>query len=96
MTRVAVIGAGAFAQVHLGILQELPRVELTWICDPNGDAAAAAAERFGAARSTPDYREALADDSVDAVDIVTPNHLHVGIAIAAAEAGKHVICEKPL
>jgi len=96
MTRIAIIGAGAFAQVHLDILSRLPRVELAWICDANAEVARTAAERYGAANWTTDYSDALADAAVDAVDIVTPNHLHMSIAIAAAEAGKHVICEKPL
>jgi predicted dehydrogenase len=54
------------------------------------------ARRWGWADFTTDLRSVLNDDSIDLIDIVTPNHLHAEFAIAALEAGKHVACEKPL
>ena len=54
------------------------------------------AERWGWSHSTVDWHEAVSDDGVDLVDIATPNNLHAEQAIAALEAGKHVVCEKPL
>ena len=47
-------------------------------------------------KTYPDYREALADPAVDAVSICLPHALHVNVAVAAAQAGKHVLCEKPM
>ncbi|TDT18131.1 putative dehydrogenase [Ilumatobacter fluminis] len=54
------------------------------------------AERWGWANTTTDWRTAVADADVDLIDIATPNHVHAEQAIAALEAGKHVVCEKPL
>ena len=62
----------------------------------NGPETAAFAERWGIARPSGDWRELLSDASVDVVDVLTPNHLHAEMSIAALEAGKHVACEKPL
>ncbi|GBG08966.1 dehydrogenase [Paenibacillus agaridevorans] len=56
----------------------------------------AAAEKWGWASYETDWRRLLERDDIDAIDIGTPNHMHAEIAIAAAQAGKHVICEKPL
>ena len=55
-----------------------------------------AAERWGWAETSTDWREAIARDDIDIIDIVTPGDSHAEIAIAALEAGKHVLCEKPL
>ncbi|MGG7510161.1 Gfo/Idh/MocA family protein [Plantibacter sp. YIM 135249] len=57
---------------------------------------AAAADNWGWAESSTDWREVIARDDIDVVDIVTPGDSHAEIAIAALEAGKHVLCEKPL
>jgi predicted dehydrogenase len=94
--RVAVAGAGFWAtEMHLPALTRLPGVAVTAVAAGTADSAKAAAQKFGVPRWTDDYAELIADD-VDLVDIVTPNHLHAPIAIAAANAGKHVICIKPL
>ncbi|MFJ4036703.1 Gfo/Idh/MocA family protein [Microbacterium sp. NPDC090007] len=76
---------------------DLPRaVEMTVVVGRNADAVASAAERWGWAESATDWREVIARDDIDIVDIVTPGDSHAEIAIAALEAGKHVLCEKPL
>jgi predicted dehydrogenase len=62
----------------------------------NAEAAAEAAERFGFAEVETDWRALIARDDIDLVDICTPGNLHAEIAVAALEAGKHVLCEKPL
>jgi predicted dehydrogenase len=62
----------------------------------NAEAVAAAAKKWGWAESATDWREVIARDDIDVVDIVTPGDSHAEIAIAALEAGKHVLCEKPL
>ena len=66
------------------------------IAEVNADLAAEAAQRFGFERSTDDWHELVESPDVDVVDISVPNDAHPEIAIAAAKAGKHVICEKPL
>jgi predicted dehydrogenase len=62
----------------------------------HGDAVEAAAQKWGWAESATDWRTLLERDDIDIIDIVTPGDSHAEIAIAALEAGKHVICEKPM
>jgi predicted dehydrogenase len=66
------------------------------LCGRNATAAAEAAERLGWAETATDWRDVVARDDIDLVDICTPGDSHAEIAIAALEAGKHVLCEKPL
>lgn len=66
------------------------------LVDATEEIAAEGALRYGFEQSSSDWRAVVADPSIDIVDIVTPNHLHAQMAIAAAEAGKNIICEKPL
>ncbi|WP_062464195.1 Gfo/Idh/MocA family protein [Demequina soli] len=93
--RSAIIGAGFIGQVHARAVRAAGG-EVAWISAASQGEADAAGERTFAQRATADWREALADPEVDVVHVCTPNHLHVEIAAAAIEAGKHVICEKPL
>lgn len=72
------------------------RPDLVAIAGRDAAAVAEAAERFGYARSTTDWRDIVADPAIDVFDNVGPNHLHAEPTLAAARAGKHVICEKPL
>lgn len=89
--RIAVIGCGGISAAHInGILAE-PRAELVYCVDTNEDLAREKAETAGCKFAT-DYLSIL--DEVDAVDICTPPHLHAEMTIAAAHAGKHVLCEK--
>ncbi|MFJ7974513.1 Gfo/Idh/MocA family protein [Peribacillus sp. NPDC096379] len=66
------------------------------ICGRNEEGVREAAEQYGWNSYETDWRELIARDDIDLIDIVTPNNNHAEIAIAAAEAGKHVFCEKPL
>ncbi|MAT70508.1 MAG: dehydrogenase [Planctomycetaceae bacterium] len=66
------------------------------VCGRDAAAVAEFAERWGWESSCSDWREAVSRDDVDVVDISTPGHTHCDIAVAAAQAGKHVYCEKPL
>lgn len=70
--------------------------ELTAICGRNRDAATAAAEKMGWASVETDWRDLIARDDIDLIDICTPGNTHREIALAALAAGKHVLCEKPL
>ena len=94
---VAVIGAGAFAKAHhLPNLGQIQDVSLEAVVAQNGASAKQTGERFGARYCATDYHDVLKDDKVHAVVIATRHHLHAEMAIAAAEAGKHIFLEKPL
>ncbi|CAM4035770.1 Gfo/Idh/MocA family oxidoreductase [Cohnella lubricantis] len=94
--RVAVIGAGSISEAHLEAYRNNSLADLVAVSDVNGARARAAADKYGAPKSYADYRELLADPDVDAVSICTWNNTHAEIAIAALNAGKHVLVEKPL
>jgi predicted dehydrogenase/NADPH:quinone reductase-like Zn-dependent oxidoreductase len=95
--RFAVIGAGSFARAfHIPNICKIAGNELVAIANFTGVNARQAAQEFGAAYCTTDYREVLADKNVDAVAITTRHHLHAEMVIAAAESGKHIFVEKPL
>lgn len=97
--KVAVIGCNGIAlQKTLPSLARCPEVEIAAFCDTIKTRAQSAAERFGCknAQSYSDYREMLMDSSIDIVHICTPNTTHAMITIDALDAGKHVMCEKPM
>ncbi len=101
--RVALIGYGFMGAAHSQAWRTAPRVfelprdvEMSVIVGRSADAVANAARKWGWNEHATDWREVIARDDIDVVDIVTPGHSHAEIAIAALEAGKHVICEKPL
>jgi predicted dehydrogenase len=101
--RVAMIGYGFMGATHSQGWRTAPAaftlpagVEQSVVVGRNVDAVAAAAAQLGWAESATDWREVIARDDIDIVDIVTPGDSHAEIAVAALEAGKHVLCEKPL
>lgn len=97
--RVAIIGCGGIANgKHMPSLSKLSNVQMIAFCDVVEERAEAAAAKFGAegARVFTDYNEVLKDASIDIVHVCTPNDSHAGISIAALEAGKHVMSEKPM
>lgn len=94
--RVAVIGAGSISDTHLKGYSTNPLAELVAICDLNEERAKKQADKYGASRVETDYRVLLADPTIDAVSICTWNNSHAEISIAAVQAGKHVLVEKPL
>lgn len=95
--RVSVIGTGAIAQiVHLPTLQQLPGVRVHSVCDVDTAKAKALANRFGIERVCGSEEEMFSDPETDAVILCAPSHLHEPHALAALEAGKHVLVEKPL
>ncbi len=94
--RIGLIGAGGIAGAHVaGILRNPEKAVLAAVADPVTEAAEKRAGDTGAA-IYPDNRQMLAEADIDAVDICLPHHLHRDAVVAAAEAGKHVLCEKPL
>ena len=97
------IGYGFMGAAHSVGWRQAPRVfglpvdvEMAVIVGRNAEAVADAAAKWGWAESETDWREVIARDDIDIVDIVTPGDSHAEIAIAALKAGKHVLCEKPL
>jgi predicted dehydrogenase len=95
--RVGLIGAGRVALAnHLPGLALLPQVDVTAICDADPQVRASAVSTLPAARAFATVDDLIASDTVDAVIIATPNHVHREIALTAIRAGKHVLCEKPL
>lgn len=83
-------------RVHTEGVRRLGNVEVAAVAGSSSDRAGGFARANAIPRSTGDYRELLADSAIDAVHICTPNELHFPMAKDALEAGKHVLCEKPL
>jgi len=95
--RLGIIGAGAIAQRgHIPEFLSIPGVHIEAIADRNGEKAKTVAKKANIPRVFEDYQEMLALEELDAVSICTPNYLHAPMTIAACEAGKHVLCEKPM
>jgi predicted dehydrogenase len=95
--RVALIGCGVISEAHIGAYrQHRERARITVCCDVDEARAAERAALVGDARVTTSYEDVLRDPAVDAVEILTPHHLHRDAVIAAAQAGKHILCQKPL
>jgi predicted dehydrogenase len=94
--RVAIFGSGFMGRVHTEAVRRLGNVEVAGLAARTGEQARRLAGELSIERATGDYREFLADPEIDAVHICTPNGLHFLMAKAALDAGKHVVCEKPL
>ena len=95
--RWGLIGAGDIARRRIApALRDLPSCDLVAVCRSRPELAEAFAREFGARRWYASPAELNADPEIDAVYLATPVHVHAEHAIAAAEAGKHVLCEKPL
>lgn len=94
--RVGVIGAGAIAPAHIEGYQRLTNAEVAAVCDVDAGRANGVAQRYGIPHVYNDHRKLLAAGVVDAVSVCTPNNTHLPIAVAALQAGAHVLCEKPI
>lgn len=101
---IGIIGMGWMGDVHSRAYRAIPDrfyesgiVPRLVVCaDAVGARAEAAKQRFGFERATSDWRDVLNDPAVDVVDITAPNGMHLEVIRAAAEAGKHIACEKPV
>jgi len=101
---IGLIGTGGMGKAHATAFRNVPlvfgnepgRPVLEIVADVDAKAVEKWAGEFGFARWTTNWQEIVEDSRVDIVDITTPNHLHAEMAIAAAQAGKHIYCEKPL
>ena len=101
--RIALLGQGFMGKAHsnayvqAGHFFDLPyRIRRRLLCGRDQTTLTAMAERWGWEETAIDWRAAIDRDDIDAVDISLPNHLHAPVAIAAAQAGKMILCEKPL
>ena len=94
---IALLGAGRIGNVHAqNIAHRIPEASLVAICDVFEESAASCARRLGVASWTTRPEEVLRRDDVDAVVICTATHTHADLIIQAANAGKHIFCEKPI
>lgn len=102
--RIGLVGCGFMGRTHTNGYKRVSdffpklayRPVLQAVCARNADSAKAFAEQWGYASFETDWRKLVAREDIDAIDICTPNDTHAEIAIAAAAAGKMVLCEKPL
>ena len=95
--KVGIIGSRFQGDVHAASFAMTPdAAEVVAVASPTKARAEALAARYGIPRVFTDYRRMLAEDDIELVTIAAPNHLHCQMTIDAAEAGKHVVCEKPL
>ncbi len=92
----AIIGTGFMGRVHIEGIRRLGHVDVVAVAGSSDASAKKFAAEMGVERSTGDYKTLLADPSIDAVHVLTPNALHFPMSMAALEAGKAVLCEKPL
>jgi UDP-N-acetylglucosamine 3-dehydrogenase len=96
LLNVGIIGLGTISNNHAhGFLKD-GRSKVAAVCDLYEDLAKARAEKWGATKTFTDYKALLRDKEIDAVDICLPPKLHAKVAVEAAEAGKHILTEKPM
>src|SRR3954466_3164609 len=94
---IAIIGSGGIALAnHLPGFALCPQAKVVALCDSNPAVLEKASQQSGIAKTYTEYQKLIEDPAVNAVVVATPNFLHAPIVIAAAAAGKHVFCEKPL
>jgi len=95
--KVGIIGSQFQADIHATSLQIMPdTAEVVAVASPTPGNAAAFAKKFGIPRVFTDYREMLKEKDIEMVSIAAPNSLHAQMTRDCAEAGKHIVCEKPL
>ncbi len=97
--RIGIIGCGGIARgKHMPALKKIKEVEMVAFCDIIRERAEKAAKEYGIpdANVYEDYKELLADKTIDVVHVLTPNREHSFITVDALESGKHVMCEKPM
>lgn len=99
IVKIGIIGCGGIANgKHMPSLKKIKNVQMVAFCDVIEERAVKAAEEYGVegAKVYTDYKELLKDRDIEVVHVCTPNRSHAFISIDAMEAGKHVMCEKPM
>lgn len=95
--RIGIVGAGAIVQVaHLPAIKRLKGIEVSAVCDTDTPKARAVADRFGIPMVYDDLEDLIGHESLDAVLLCTPNHLHESHTLAGLSAGLHVLVERPM
>ena len=94
--KVGVIGVGGIARAHFPGWQAGPHAEIAALADASPTILQRVGDELGVSRRYQDARDLMDDPDIDIVDICVPNAFHAPLTIAALEAGKHVLCEKPL
>lgn len=96
--RIGLVGAGFVSNIHMDAYEKVVGVpvEVAGVAASTLGEAEAFAKRYGISTAVGDYRRLLDDKDIDMIDVCVPNILHRQVCVEAAEAGKHVICEKPL
>ncbi len=94
--KVGVIGVGGIARTHFPGWKESPHAEVAGLADVVPDVLQRVGGELGVTKLYSKPEDLIADPDIDVIDICTPNNYHAPLAIAALDAGKHVICEKPL
>jgi len=95
--KIGIIGTGGISQIHMKGYASMPELcEIAAFCDVNPESAKAASEKWGPGKTYTDYHDLLKDKEIDAVSVATPNKYHLQPTVDALNAGKHVLCEKPL
>jgi myo-inositol 2-dehydrogenase / D-chiro-inositol 1-dehydrogenase len=93
--RIGVIGSGFIAHIHVDGFSHAANAEVAAVASKTPGKAATFAQERGIPDAYEDYRRILERDDIDAVTIAVPNYLHEEVVVAAAQAGKHIMCEKP-
>ena len=96
MLRIGFIGVGRIADMHYEGYRDNPHARLYAICDTDSDLLARRAGQWEVENTYDDYRRMLDDPRIDAVEVITPHHLHRQMTIDALDAGKHVSVQKPM
>jgi len=94
--RMGIAGVGNISELNVPGYLEHPACDVVAVCDTNLDRARTVAEGWNVPKAYGSLDDLFADDEVDAVEILTPTYLHAEHVIAAARAGKHVSCQKPI
>lgn len=94
--RFGIVGFGAWGNCHAEAIAVTEGAEVRAIAARSDSTCESARQKYPSAVVTSDYREMLRDEDVDVIDVVVPSHLHREVAVAALEAGKHVLLEKPM
>ena len=94
--KIGVVGLGLVSASHIKGYLSHPDADVVAVCDLDEEQAQRVARRFGIPKYYTSYDEMLTDTDINAIDIMTPTYLHRAMAVAAARAGKHIHCEKPL
>jgi predicted dehydrogenase len=94
--RAAIVGCGRISDLHILGYKDREDARIVAVCDPREKAAAALAKKAGCSKVYTDYHQVLEDPEIDLVELLVPHHVHCGMTVQAAQAGKHISVQKPM